>query len=294
MGASRSKRNGRKKPGDHYGNAESSLGGPLQRTSFRRRSGPGWPRVLKDIVMIVLSERVKAIQPSITLSISAQAKKMKADGVGVLNFSAGEPDFDTPEEIKRAAATAIAEGFTKYTPAGGISEVKNAIIAKYVRELDLKFIPSEVLVSNGGKHAIHNIFQTLLNPGDEVIIPCPYWLSYPELVKMSDGVPVIVRGVIENGYKLTPEDIEKAVTSRTKILIINSPSNPTGAVYTAEELEKIARVADFNKIMVLSDDVYEKYVYDDTQFVSILSVAPFMRGKVVIINSASKTYSMPG
>ena len=210
--------------------------------------------------MVVLSERAKAIQPSITLAISAQAKQMKADGVPDLNFSAGEPDFDTPEEIKRAADKAMAEGFTKYTPAGGIPEVKNAIIAKYARELGITFTPREVLVSNGGKHAIHDIFQTVLDPGDEVIIPGQYWLSYPEMVKMSGGVPVVVRGVIENGYKLDAEDIEKAVTPRTKILIINSPSNPTGAVYSAEELENIAWVADSAGILVLSDDVYEKFV----------------------------------
>ena len=244
--------------------------------------------------MVVLSERAKAIQPSITLDISAQAKQMKADGMPILNFSAGEPDFDTPEEIKQAAVKAMAEGFTKYTPAGGIPEVKNAIIAKYARGLGIKYSPSEVLVSNGGKHAIHNIFQTVLDPGDEVIIPGPYWLSYPEMVKISGGVPVVVCGVIENKYKLAAEDIEKAVTPRTKILIINSPSNPTGAVYAAEELENIARVAESAGILVLSDDVYEKFVYDNTRFVNILSVAPAMKDQVVIINSASKTYSMPG
>ena len=176
-----------------------------------------------------LSQRAEKISPSITLTISAKAKAMKARGIPILNFSVGEPDFDTPEPIKQAARRAMDEGFTKYTPAGGIPELKDAIIGKYEKELSLHYQPGEIMVSNGGKHALHNIFQALLNPGDEVIIPSPYWLSYPDMVKLSDGVPVILRTGLEKGYKLQTDDLRRLITPKTRILILNSPSNPTGA-----------------------------------------------------------------
>ncbi len=242
----------------------------------------------------ILSERAQIIKPSITLAISAKAKKMRAEGIDVLNFSAGEPDFDTPDSIKQAAVTAIEEGFTKYTAAGGISEVKAAIIEKYHAEQNLSYNPEQVLVSNGGKHALHNIFQAVLDPGDEVVIPSPYWLSYPDMVKLSGGVPLILNTRLEDNYKISPDALAGAITSKTKLLILNSPSNPTGAVYTARELTALAGVIEAAGILVVSDDVYEKFVYDGKSFVNLLMVAPHITESVIIINSASKTYSMPG
>ncbi|MBN2125673.1 MAG: pyridoxal phosphate-dependent aminotransferase [Deltaproteobacteria bacterium] len=241
-----------------------------------------------------LSERAGKIAPSITLTISAKAKEMKAGGAPVLNFSAGEPDFDTPEPIKEAAVRAMREGFTKYTPAGGILELKEAVIAKYEREVGIGYSPSEVMVSNGGKHALHNIFQAILNPGNEVIIPSPYWLSYPDMVRLSDGTPVILETGISGDYKFTPEDLRRAITPKTRILILNSPTNPTGAVYAAKELKEIAGVLEGEDILVISDDVYEKFVFDGQPFVNLLSLAPGLKDRVVIVNSVSKTYSMPG
>ncbi len=219
---------------------------------------------------------------------------MKASGIDVLNFSAGEPDFDTPDSIKQAAYSAIEAGFTKYTAAGGIPELKEAIIAKYLAEQKLTYDPSQVLVSNGGKHALHNIFQAVLDPGDEVVIPSPYWLSYPDMVVLSGGVPVVVNTRMEDDFKISPESLAEAISARTKLLILNSPSNPTGAVYSAEELTALAEVIDKTGILVISDDVYEKFVYDGQRFVNLPMVAQHLADKVVVINSASKTYSMPG
>jgi aspartate aminotransferase len=241
-----------------------------------------------------LSRRACTIQPSITLTISAKAKAMRAQGIDVLDFSVGEPDFDTPELIKQAAAEAMAEGFTKYTAAGGFPGVKNAIIAKYQDELDRTYDPMQVLVSNGGKHALHNILQAVLDPGDEVLIPSPYWVSYPDMVKLSDGVPVFLKTTPEAGYKISANLLGDSITGKTKLLILNSPSNPTGAVYSERELSELAQVIAETGIMVISDDVYEKYVFDDQLFVNLLMAAPNLVDQVVIINSASKTYSMPG
>jgi aspartate aminotransferase len=242
----------------------------------------------------VLSDRARRIKPSITLSISAKAKDMKANGIDVLNFSAGEPDFDTPDVIKQAAIAAIQAGFTKYTAAGGIPELKAGIVAKYREEQHLTYAPSQVLVSNGGKHALHSIFQALLDPGDEVVIPSPYWLSYPDMVMLSGGVPVIVDTHIEDNFKISPDSLAEAITPRTKLLILNSPSNPTGAVYSAEELTALAKVIEEAGILVISDDVYEKFVFDGKAFVNLPMVAPHLADNVVVINSASKTYSMTG
>lgn len=242
----------------------------------------------------ILSHRARSIKPSITLSISAKAKAMKADGIDVLNFSAGEPDFDTPDVIKQAAFEAIQAGFTKYTAAGGIPEVKDAIIAKYRSEQDLTLDHSQVLVSNGGKHALHNIFQAVLDPGDEVVIPSPYWLSYPDMVMLSGGTPIILTTRIEDDFKISPTSLARVITPRTKLLILNSPSNPTGAVYSAAELADLAKVVEQTGIMVISDDVYEKFVYDGFAFANLLMVAAHLAEHVIIINSASKTYSMPG
>lgn len=219
---------------------------------------------------------------------------MQASAIDVLNFSAGEPDFDTPDIIKQAAYTAIEAGFTKYTAAGGIPELKEAIIAKYQAEQNLTYDPSQVLVSNGGKHALHNIFQAVLDPGDEVVIPSPYWLSYPDMVILSGGIPVILDTRIEDNFKISPESLAEVITPRTKLLILNSPSNPTGAVYSAEELAALAKVVEDSGIIVISDDVYEKFVFDGQAFVNLPMAAPQLAENVVIINSASKTYSMTG
>ena len=242
----------------------------------------------------LLSRRAMSIKPSITLSISAKAKAMKAEGIDVLNFSAGEPDFDTPDSIKQAAWAALEAGFTKYTAAGGIPEVKEAIIAKYRAEQNMTYDPSEILVSNGGKHALHTIFQAVLDPGDEVLIPSPYWLSYPDMVILSEGAPVIINTCIEDDFKISPESLAEAITPRTKLLILNSPSNPTGSLYSEEELTALAKVVEEAGILVVSDDVYEKFVYDGRRFVNLPMVAPHLGDQVVIINSASKTYSMTG
>lgn len=242
----------------------------------------------------LLSGRARSIKPSITLTISAKAKAMKAEGIDVLDFSAGEPDFDTPDIIKQAAFTAIEAGFTKYTAAGGIPELKEAIIAKYQAEQNTTYDPSEVLVSNGGKHALHTIFQAVLDPGDEVVIPSPYWLSYPDMAILSGGVPVIINTCIESDFKISPESLAEAITPRTKLLILNSPSNPTGSLYSEEELTALSKVIEEAGILVISDDVYEKFVYDGRRFFNLPMVAPHLTENVVIINSASKTYSMPG
>ena len=241
-----------------------------------------------------LSERALMINPSITLTISAKAKALKTEGIDILNFSAGEPDFDTPDIIKEAAITAINEGFTKYTAAGGIPELKSAIITKYQSELNVVYKPTQVLVSNGGKHALHSILQAIIDPGDEVVIPGPYWVSYPDMVKLSGGLPVILNTRLEKGFKFSAESLKASITEKTKLLILNSPSNPTGAVYSKEELTKIAGVVHDTGIMVISDDVYEKFVFDGLRFANLLMVEPKLNDKVVIINSASKTYSMPG
>ena len=245
---------------------------------------------MKDL----LSQRARTIKPSITLSISAKAKAMRAEGIDVLSFSVGEPDFDTPEAIKQAARDALDKGFTKYTAASGIPELKQAVVDKYKNEQNLEIQPNQVLVSNGGKHAIHNMLQVLLDPGDEVIIPAPYWLSYTDLVLLSGGVPVVVNTSLEDGFKISPEQLERAVTPRTKLMILNSPSNPTGAVYSAEELRALGRVVAKTGIMVISDDVYEKFVFDGTQFVNLTMAMPELIENTIIINSVSKTYSMPG
>ena len=241
-----------------------------------------------------LSQRARTIKPSVTLSISAKAKAMRAEGIDVLNFSVGEPDFDTPENIKQAAREAMDQGFTKYTAAGGIPELKQAIADKYQREQNLEFPASRILVSNGGKHAIHNMFQAMLDPGDEVIIPAPYWLSYPDLVELSGGVPVVVNTTLADGFKISPAQLEEAITQRTKILILNSPSNPTGAVYSADELRALGQVIEKSGIMVMSDDVYEKFVFDGGSFVNLAMAMPALADRSIIINSVSKTYSMPG
>ena len=244
--------------------------------------------------MSVLSHRAKSLKPSPTLAINAKAKSMQAQGIQVVSFGAGEPDFDTPDNIKKAAKKAIDDGFTKYTPVGGIDELKDAIINKFKRDSHITYKRSEILVSCGGKHSFYNLAQAIFDQGDEVIVPAPYWVSYPPMVALAGGTPVIVRTKEQNNFKITPEDLKKAITPKTKALIINSPSNPTGSAYTKKDLEKIAEIAISKDFFVISDEIYEKIVYDGFQFTSIASLSDEMKKKTIIVHGVAKTYAMTG
>lgn len=241
-----------------------------------------------------LSERAMAVRPSSTLAITAQAKKMKENGIDVIGFGAGEPDFDTPDFIKEAAKKALDEGYTKYTPASGSDELKKAICEKFKRDNNLDYDVSEVIVGCGAKHVLYNIFQAICDPGDEVIIPTPYWVSYPEQVRLSGGVPVFVETSESNEFRLDPEILREHITPRTKAVIINSPSNPTGTVYTYDDLLAIAKVAIDAGIFVISDEIYEELIYDDLEHVSIASLEPEIRRLTLTVNGVSKAYSMTG
>jgi aspartate aminotransferase len=244
--------------------------------------------------MTVLSNRAKGLKPSPTLAINAKAKSMQAQGIHVISFGAGEPDFDTPENIKQAAKKALDEGFTKYTPVGGIDELKDAIITKFQRDSGLTYKRSEILVSCGGKHSFYNLAQAIFDQGDEVIVPAPYWVSYPPMVALANASPVIVETTEKNEFKITPEDLKKAITPKTKALIINSPSNPTGSAYTKKELEKIAEIAISKNFFVISDEIYEKIVYDGFEFTSIVSLSEDMKKRTIIVHGVAKTYAMTG
>jgi aspartate aminotransferase len=244
--------------------------------------------------MTILSNRAKSLKPSPTLAINAKAKSMLAQGIHVVSFGAGEPDFDTPENIKQAAKKALDEGFTKYTPVGGIDELKDAIIKKFQRDSGLTYKRSEVLVSCGGKHSFYNLAQAIFDKGDEVIVPAPYWVSYPPMVSLAGGSPVIAETTEKNEFKITPGDLKKTITPKTKALIINSPSNPTGSAYTKKELEKIAEIALSKNFFVISDEIYEKIVYDGFQFTSIASLSEEIKKRTIIVHGVAKTYSMTG
>lgn len=241
-----------------------------------------------------LSAKSLSIADSLTLAIDAKAKKMKAEGLDVVGFGAGEPDFDTPSFIKRAAKEALEKGLTRYTPASGISELKEAICRKFKEDNGLNYKPSQIIVSNGAKHSLYNAFQAILNPGDEVIIPSPYWVSYPELVKMADGVPVFAETRKEDDFKLRPDSLKKTITSKTKALVLNSPNNPCGCVYSSRELEVIAEIAVENQIFVVSDEVYEAIIYDGEQHISIASLGHQIKDLTIVVNGVSKTYAMTG
>ena len=240
------------------------------------------------------SKKFEAIAPSPTLAIDSKFKQMKADGLNVVGFGAGEPDFDTPDHIKQAAIAAIMGGKTKYTPASGTVELKKAICAKFKRDNGLDYDISNIVVSNGAKHSLINAFGAILNPGDEVIIPAPFWVSYPEMVKYNDGVPVIIHTTEENKFKFSPEQFEAAITPRTKAIVINSPCNPTGMVYTADELKAIADVAVKHGIYVISDEIYEHLIYGGATHTSIASFGEDIKDLTIIINGVSKTYAMTG
>ncbi len=244
--------------------------------------------------MSVLSNRAKSLRPSPTLAINAKAKAMQSQGIQVISFGAGEPDFDTPENIKQAAKKALDEGFTKYTAVGGIDELKDAIIKKFQRDSGLSYKRSEIIVSCGGKHSFYNLAQAIFDQGDEVIIPAPYWVSYPPMVGLAGGTPVVVETTEKNEFKIAPEGLKKATTQKTKALIINSPSNPTGSAYTKKELESIAEIAISKNLFVISDEIYEKIVYDGFQFTSIASLSDEMKKKTIIVHGVAKTYAMTG
>ncbi len=240
-----------------------------------------------------IAKRAKQISPSLTLEITARAKKMKADGIHVISFAAGEPDFNTPEYIIEAGRKALDMGLTKYTPASGTLQLKTAICEKLKNDNALDYTPANIVVSNGAKHSLFNTFMAILNPGDEVIIPSPYWLSYPELVKMAGGVPVFVETTADEKFKITAEKLEKAITPKTKAFLINNPNNPTGAVYTHRELNALAAVVEKYNIYVVSDEIYEKLNYEHRHH-SIAAYSDTLKDLTIVINGMSKTYSMTG
>ncbi|MCL6518836.1 MAG: pyridoxal phosphate-dependent aminotransferase [Armatimonadetes bacterium] len=243
---------------------------------------------------MMISQRAARVNPSPTLAITAKAKKMKADGIDVISFGAGEPDFDTPQNVKDAAIKALQQGATKYTASSGLIELKQAVAAKLKRDNGLDYPPTQIIVSNGAKHSIYNAILALCDPGDEVIIPAPYWVSYPEFVKLADGVPVFVQTDESTGFRMTPDMLLDAITPRTKILILNSPSNPTGAVYTPEVIEAFAEIAVAKGIYVISDEIYEKIIYDGNKHLSIASLGEDIKKLTVTINGLSKSHSMTG
>jgi aspartate aminotransferase len=241
-----------------------------------------------------LTQRAHKIKPSPTLAIDAKAKKMIAEGIDVVSFGAGEPDFDTPDHVKLAAIKAIEAGKTKYTPVAGINELKDAIVAKLKRDNNLHYTREDVIVSAGGKHSLYNIAQALFEAGDEVIIPAPYWVSYLDQILLNDATPIIVQTEEKDGFCLRPEVLEKAITPRTKAFILNSPSNPTGGAYPKKNLEAIAEVLVKKNIFCISDEIYEKIVYDGFAFTSIASLNDRIRDLTITVNGASKVYSMTG
>ena len=241
-----------------------------------------------------LATRVKELTPSLTLAIDSKAKALKAEGVDVCGFGAGEPDMDTPEHIKTACIEALQSGYTKYTPSSGAPELRQAISEKFKKENNLEYKPGQVIVSNGAKQSCYNGIAAICDPGDEVIIPAPYWLSYPEMVRLAGAEPVIVQTTEENAWKITAEQFENAMTPRTKMIVLNSPGNPTGSVYTREELKGIAEVAAEEDIFILSDEIYEKLTYEGAEHVSIASLSPEAYDLTITVNGFSKAYAMTG
>ncbi|WP_106497433.1 pyridoxal phosphate-dependent aminotransferase [Lentibacillus sp. Marseille-P4043] len=241
-----------------------------------------------------LANRVKTLTPSSTLAITAKAKELKEQGYDVIGLGAGEPDFNTPKYIIDAAEKAMREGMTKYTPSGGTVELKKAIINKLKNDNHLSYNASEIIVTTGAKHALYTLFQVLLNPADEVIIPTPYWVSYPEQVKLAGGKPVFVTAEETNQFKLTPDQLEAAITEKTKAFIINSPSNPTGMMYNEKELAALGDVCLKHNIMIISDEIYEKLIYTDDVHVSIAQISDVLKEQTIIINGVSKSHAMTG
>ncbi len=244
---------------------------------------------------ITLSNRVQNIKPSQTLAITARAKELRQQGLDIIGLGAGEPDFDTPEQIKEAAIQAIRDGFTKYTAVDGIPSLKQAIVDKFKRDNNLHYELNQILVSSGGKQSSFNLLQALINPGDEVIIPAPYWVSYPDMTLLAEGKPVIVPAGIEQNFKITPEQLQAAITDHTRLIFINSPSNPTGVVYSREELAGLGEVLKKHPhIFIATDDMYEHILWTDTAFVNIVNVCPELYDRTIVLNGVSKAYSMTG
>jgi aspartate aminotransferase len=241
-----------------------------------------------------LGPLTKGLRPSPTLAVTMKAKALQKEGRDIIGFGAGEPDFDTPDNIKAAAIRAIQEGFTKYTPVGGIDELKDAVIEKLRKDNGLVYKRSQIVVSTGAKHTLFNMAQVLFGQGDEVIIPAPYWVSYPDIVLLADATPVFVDGGESEGFKLTPTKLKNAITATTKALILNSPSNPTGAAYTLDEWKGLAEVLKGTEIIVISDDIYEKIIYDDFRFSNIANVSEEMKEKTIVVNGLSKSHAMTG
>jgi len=244
---------------------------------------------------MAVSKRVSKVRPSATLAVSAAAKAMKAKGIDVIGFGAGEPDFDTPDHIKRAANKALDEGFTKYTAASGIDELKDAVVKKFKRDNALSYTRDQVIICCGGKHVLYNLYMAVLNRGDEVVIPAPYWVSYPDMALLADAKPRFIPAMGDQEFKMTPEQLERALTDKTRLVVMNSPSNPTGAAYTRKELAALCEVLEPHHCYVASDDIYESIVYDGFKFYSIATVAKkSLRERCIVINGVSKTYSMTG
>jgi aspartate aminotransferase len=241
------------------------------------------------------SNRIQRIKPSPTLAVTALAAQLRANGRDVIGLAAGEPDFDTPDYIKQAAIKAINDGHTRYTAVDGTAGLKHAIINKFERENGLRYSPDQILVSVGGKQVFYNLVQALLNPGDEVIIPAPYWVSYPDMVKLADGEPVIITADIEQAFKITPDQLEAAITARTRLVVINSPSNPSGKSYSRDEMSALANVLlRHPQIVVVTDDIYEHIVWSEGGFFNILNVCPELTDRTLVLNGVSKAYSMTG
>src|ERR1700680_5039836 len=242
----------------------------------------------------MLNTRAKNLSPSPTMAIDGRAKKLMAEGVDVVNLSVGEPDFDTPETAKAGGRTALDQGFTKYTAAAGITELREAIADKLRRENGLDYSADEIVVSNGAKHSLFNVFMVLLDPGDEVIIQAPYWVSYPEMAKISGGPAVIGKADASTGFELTPDMIERSLTSKTKAINLNNPSNPTGVVYSREKLQLIADIAVRNNLIIISDEIYERLTYDGAEVVCMATLGPEVRARTITVNGFSKAYAMTG
>jgi aspartate aminotransferase len=241
-----------------------------------------------------LANRVLSLTPSTTLAITAKAKELKEQGVDVIGLGAGEPDFNTPQFIIEAAYKSMVEGHTKYTPSAGLPALKKAIIQKFQEDQGIEYKPSEIIVANGAKHALYTLFQVILNDGDEVIIPTPYWVSYPEQVKLAGGKPVYVEGLESNQFKITAQQLKEAITEKTKAVIINSPSNPTGVLYNQEELNELGKVCLEKNILIVSDEIYEKLIYGDSKHISVAQLSPELKEQTIIINGVSKSHSMTG
>ncbi|HEX5605480.1 MAG TPA: pyridoxal phosphate-dependent aminotransferase, partial [Candidatus Binatia bacterium] len=244
--------------------------------------------------MTQIAIRTKLVKPSITLAIAAKAGKLRASGIDVINFSAGEPDFDTPEHIKAAAVEALRKGMTKYTDVKGIEALREAISEKYRREHDLNYRKEDILVSCGAKHSLYNLLQAVVNPSDEVVIPAPYWVSYSDMALLAGGVPKLIASDEASGFRITPRQLEAALTPDTRVFFLNSPCNPTGATYSRDELLALGHVLSGHDCLIIADDIYEKIVYDGFEVSNVVNLCPGLRERAVIVNGVSKTYAMTG